>query len=133
MPALARSRVVLTTTYDAGAAAGGGPPTVTNGALGADLGNCQSYRIIVSADAGQLLTGAGDVRVWVWSPSLSRWCKDPDLDWLITPAGSTWVNCRDRSLYDLDPAPFGRVFPEPHSIGVDAGNVTVSVETLARE
>lgn len=102
------------------------PTLVTEGL---DLTGVKAYRIIVSADSTKVLHGAGNMRAWVWSLLLTRWVRDMQLDFPVTPSGSTWVNVRDISTGDTDlSVALGRMFWQADGVDADAGNITTQIE-----
>lgn len=110
----------------AGGATGAAPTVVTDGF---NLAGLLSYRVIVSADLNQLLTGAGWMRAYLWSLFLTRWVRSPDLDFPITPIGGTFASARDRVSLEFDvPLGMGRGAWRPDGVATDAGNVTTQIE-----
>lgn len=105
-------------------------PAVGDATLGMDFTDVQHYRVLVSAAAGQLLKGAGNMRCWMFSPKLLRWARNPFLDFAITPSGYTWVDVRDIvcAEYDIG-VPAGRMLWTRDGVTADAGNIVSTIET----
>lgn len=96
------------------------PTTIADGM---DLSGVVGFRVILSADSGQTLSGTGSVGFWVWSPGLARWCRDTQLDYSV--AETTRDGCSPDFLAKVS---YGRVLPAPIGVGVSSGGLTVQIE-----
>lgn len=108
-----------TTVASAGTRAA--PTVVTDGM---DIGDCTGWRVIISADSGQTLSGAGTVQIWLWSVFLGRWVRNKQLDYPILES-----SVRDAVSPDLQCfVGYGRVFPQVVAVTSSSGNITTQAE-----
>ena len=96
---------------------------------GFDLGGLRGYRIIVSADVGQVLNGGGTAECWLYSNTLSRWMKArTSLD-----VAQNVASVRDLPSEEFEtPMGFGRVYFRDASITKDGGALTITYEGVDR-
>lgn len=103
------------------------PSAVTDGV---DVTSSSAFRVLVSAASGQTLSGAGTLRIWLYSKSLARWCYNPQLDWAASFSSGTW---RDVATPDFSVAMgFSRVYAQLIGFTSSSGNVTPTVEVGVR-
>lgn len=97
----------------------------TDATLGANLNDAIGYRVIVSAELTRTLSGAGNLRCWLYSDTLARWVPCPDLDKAVSRAGG-----RDMTWGELEPlVGFGRVMYAADGVTVSAGTtVDITIE-----
>lgn len=107
----------LTCTTGSGSA----PTADTDGVALGPIG--QGFAVIVSADSGQTLSGAGTLLAYVYSGAVGRWIRCADLDITVGTSGvrdltfnAIWVAGRK-----------GRVAFVPSSVTVSSGGVTVFI------
>lgn len=105
------------------------PSTVDTGGtrtLGMDLSDCTGFRVIVSAASSQTLSGAGTVRIWMWSTLLTRWVHNSQLDYTLSFTSGTW---RDDVSPDFQcTVGYGAVYPQLVNVTSSSGNVTPQAE-----
>lgn len=88
---------------------------------GVPLDFVKSWRIIVSANAGQTLAGAGSVDVYHYNAT-TGWAKNPDLALTMSVSGA-----RNQAFADvLVGPPVGRMKAVPNGVTVSSGS-TVGV------
>lgn len=91
---------------------------------GVRLEGIRGARILVSADAGQTLSGTGTVLLYLWIEELARWAR-----------GSIEYNVlgfsgRDAVFPDeVVSVPNGALYAEARNVGVSAGALTVRIQT----
>lgn len=91
---------------------------------GAAVG-ASGFRVIISADAAQTLSGTGTVQMWAYDSNLARWARDPDLDFAVSASG-----VRDQASSDFNTIVHdGRVFAQVAGVGSSSGNVTPQIES----
>jgi hypothetical protein len=91
---------------------------------GMDLRNVRGYRVIIEAASGQTLSGGGTLHAYVYSPVVSAWIRNNDLD-LTVDASSV----RRQIFPDLETkVRAGCVLYATSSVTVSSGTVTVYIE-----
>lgn len=121
--ALSQSAVgpAAATTQTANSAAGNIPTAAGDGV---PLEGVTGVRVILSAAAGQTLSGAGTVRLWLYDSSLARWVRGR-IDYAVD-LGSV----RDLVFPDeVVRVPRGRIYAEAISVTVSGGALTVTIQT----
>lgn len=99
------------------------PTAITDGM---DITGCTGFRIIISAASGQTLSGAGSVRIFLWSISLARWVHNSTLDYDLSFTAALW---RDDVTTDFPCCVgFGRVFPQAVAPTSSGGVITTQCE-----
>lgn len=103
---------------------GGSAPTLAT--EGVSLEFVKNWRVIVSADSGQTLAGAGTLQAYHYNPT-TGWARNPDLDLTISVTASTY---RSQVFSDvLVGPPMGRLRYVPSGITLSSGsNVNVRYE-----
>lgn len=96
----------------------GNKPTV-NTTSGVSLAGVKGYRVIVSAESGQTLSGGGDVRMWLFNSTLARWSLS-GISWTPEAGNRDWVS-PDRAIE----VPSGFLFPECKSVTVSGGTTVL--------
>lgn len=92
---------------------------------GVSLVGVSGWRVILSADDTRTLSGAGTLKVWLYSAELGRWVYNPQLDFPVETSG-----VRDLVFPDqVVTVPGGRLYVEADTVTVSAGALTVTVET----
>ena len=107
-------------------ASGGTRAAPSTSSDGMDLTDCTGFRVIISADSGQTLSGIGTVRIWLWSNFMNRWVHDSQLDYTLSFASATWRD--DVSPDFVCTVGFGRVFPQVVGVTSSSGNITTQAE-----
>lgn len=51
---------------------------------GMDLRGVRGYRLMIEADSGQTLSGAGNLRAWYYDFAVGAWNRSPALDMAVT-------------------------------------------------
>lgn len=97
------------------------PTVVTDGM---DLGDCTGWRVILSADSGQTLSGAGNVQIWLWSNLLGRWVRNKQLDYSVTESAVRDAASPDQPTY----VGYGRIFAQVVGVTASSGNITTQIE-----
>ena len=97
------------------------PTLVTEGI---SLDGVESFRVILSADEGETLSGAGELECYAYSYLLERWVRVPELD-----LGTITATFRDMSWGELESlCGFGRVLYAATGVTVSGGTCTVQIE-----
>lgn len=115
---------IVTYTDATTVASGGTRAAPTLATDGMDISDATGWRVIVSADSGQTLSGAGTVQIWLWSIALGRWVRNKQLDYSVAETGVRDAGSPDFAAY----AGFGRVFPQVAGVTSSGGNITTSAE-----
>lgn len=112
-------------------ATGSAPSSLTDGS---NLLGARGYVVTVSADTGHVLTGTGSMLCYWMNPALQRWCRNPDLDFPITPTGATWTNMQDRVAAEFDMVVgVGQMKWVPSGVGTDGGSNVTTTQHVAAE
>lgn len=83
---------------------------------GVPLSSAKSYRVVVSAQVGQTLSGAGSLQAYFFSPN-TGWARDPDLDLTLSVSGF-----RSQAFSDvLVGPPMGRMRYVGNGVTVSSG------------
>lgn len=101
------------------------PTAVTDGV---SLSGVRAVRLVVSAAAGQTLSGGGTVELWHYNASRARWCRvDVEFSMATLPAAATF---RDWIFPDqpID-VPEGRLYARARTVTASGGALTISLET----
>ena len=130
MPTVSGSYSATVTYTNPNATASGandaGPTGDTSGTLGMDISDCTGWRVIISADSGQTLSGAGTVQIWLWSAFLGRWVHNSQMDYAIGVAAGSF---RDDVSPDFQATlGYGRVYAQVVGVTSSSGNITTSME-----
>jgi hypothetical protein len=56
--------------------------------LGISIKDVRGYRVIVAAESGQTLSGAGNLRAYLWDVYEGAWMRNPSLDVAVTTTGA---------------------------------------------
>lgn len=92
---------------------------------GMSLVGVTGYTLMISANVGQTLSGAGNLRAywWDWTEATPRWKRMPDLDRAVTLSG-----VRDMCFGDTqDHQPSGLLLYAADGVTVSGGTCTVSM------
>lgn len=116
------------TAISGGVATVAAPTLVTEGL---DITRLEGCRIILSTDSGQTLslTGSSEaIRIWLWSSSLGRWCRNYRLEITLSTsdAGARDAVFEDVAIF----APIGRIFAGPANVTASGGNGTNIITTI---
>ncbi len=97
------------------------PTLVTHGVALRDRST--GIRVTLSAESTRTLSGAGTLQAYYWNPSLSRWCRNPDLDITVAAAHASVrdVTFPDTAIF----VPGGRLFYIANTVTVSAGTTVV--------
>lgn len=103
---------------------GSAPTLVTQGA---SMAGAKKYRVTISAESGQTLSGAGSELCYFWNIDLARWARCSTLlD--ISLTGISGVRDYTATGFIVD-VPRGRIFYMPSGVTVSGGTtVNVSIE-----
>ncbi len=113
------TKAVCTTGTEAAPAAS---LTLADG-LGAFIGDARGWQVIVEADSGQTLSGAGALTAWQWNPESGVVDRAPYLDLAAPTAGVRGqVYAAVERLGQR-----GRVFYVPTGITVSLGGLTIYI------
>jgi hypothetical protein len=90
---------------------------------GATFSDAMGYHVVVEADSGQTLSGAGSLRAYVWNPFSGVWGRTPNLDLATTTAGVRGLALGNLAVF----APRGRIAFVPNGVTFSAGGLTVYI------
>lgn len=100
------------------------PTTVDEGM---SLENVDGFRVMVSAASGETLSGAGNLRAYLWDTDLAAWIRNPELDIAVTTSGQRRLVFADQEVK----VPSGRVLYAADGITFSAGTAGVTVQIKA--
>jgi len=112
--------------------------TETFGAAATDgllLDRLTGWDVLVQADSGQTLSGAGTLQAWVYDPIQLVWARAPDYD-ISVPASLASI----RNFYPLAGSPGkgvpviasqGRIGYTPNGVTISSGGVTIYITGYA--
>ena len=95
------------------------------------LDRATAWDVIVEADSGQTLSGAGTLRAYVYDAGAAGWARAPDFD-ITVPAGVASA----RRYYPLAGSPGkgvpvlasqGRIGYAPNGVTISSGGVTIYI------
>ena len=101
---------------------------------GLNLEDCVGYDVVLEADSGQTLSGAGTLQAYVYDPQVAGWARAPDFD-ITVPAGAA----SNRRFYPLAGSPGkgipvlvaqGRIGYTPNGVTVSSGGVTIYLDPI---
>lgn len=95
----------------------------TLAADGMSLQSVAGFRVVLEADSGQTLSGAGALTCFTWDDSIAGWARLSDAD--ITVPAAIASNRRYGAVSFQVQAPRGRVAFIANAVTVSAGGVTV--------
>jgi hypothetical protein len=108
------------------AASGLVPTLITQGL---NLADCVGFRVILSAESGKTLSGAGSIQIYCYDSTLAEWVRNPDLDLTVTSSHASVrrVAFPDQAVF----VPWGRVYGVPVGITQSGGGTTVDIALVA--
>lgn len=90
---------------------------------GMDLRSVRGYRLMVEADSGQTLSGAGNLRAYYYDFTVGAWARTPELDVAVTLTG-----VRRQAYADVtSPVRTGCVLYAADTVTVSGGTVTLRI------
>lgn len=102
---------------------------------GASLKNAGAWDVVIEADSGQTLSGAGTVQAWIYDDTVAGWCRAPEFD-VTVPAGVASI----RRYYPLAGSPGkgipvitqrGRIGYTVSGVTISSGGVTIYINLYA--
>lgn len=76
------------------------------GLVGLTISDVSGLQVVLSAQDGCVLSGAGTLRAYYYSPSLARWMRNAKLDLVVDSSGRQDTTWPQRAVS----VPFGRVY-----------------------
>jgi hypothetical protein len=91
--------------------------------VGATISDAMGYHVVVEADSGQTLSGAGALRAYVWNPFSGVWGRAPALDLATTTASVRGLALGNLAIF----APRGRIAFVPNGVTLSSGSLTIYI------